>query len=81
MWHYMRTWLQRFWFARREAFVLRECGCTCLCPGCGDILNDQAFVEGVEGDEVIYRCQCGTLSRWDFRAPVPLLLGAAPPVR
>jgi len=58
---------------KREDKVLKDCGCSCKCPKCGDILNDQA--ECTDTDLVRYICECGHKSEWNFDiAPVPVLM-------
>lgn len=70
----MKLW-QKFQQRRRERRVMRKCGCICWCPGCGDILNDQAKCWD-RGTGVTYICsQCNVESLWNFDiAPVPLLI-------
>jgi hypothetical protein len=58
----------------RKTKSLEKCGCVCYCPGCSDILNDQA--DCTDTDLVRYTCNtCGTKSEWTFdAAPWPMLL-------
>lgn len=70
----LRRWFAGWRERRHEARVLNQCGCICRCPGCSEILNDQAIVQE-EGGLVNYFCQrCGWWSKWDFDScPVPVL--------
>lgn len=60
----------------RQRQVMQQCGCVVRCPGCHDILNDQADCDDdPDAQQVHYLCGCGVRSRWTFdAAPVPLLL-------
>ena len=72
----LREWRHNRRVKKREAAVLRACGCWCKCPACGDILNDQASCRP-EGDDGRYKyiCGCGQVSDWHFGiAPAPILL-------
>ena len=69
----------------REEQVLKECGCICYCPGCKNILNDQAECSQEKtyesGPEYIkFRCSCDCLSLWSFDHPVPILITRSRPV-
>jgi RNase P subunit RPR2 len=59
---------------RRQA--LRKLGCACFCPSCNAVVNLRHRVRWTDSDDLmVYRCHCGTVSRWDFHmAPVPLLV-------
>ena len=63
-----------FFTKNRKKNIIKTCGCICICPGCGDYLNDQA--ECTDTDLVRYKCNiCGMNSEWNFDiAPVPILL-------
>jgi hypothetical protein len=46
----------------------------CYCPQCnGELVAANCPYED-DGQVVTYHCECGTMSRWLFDAPVPLLL-------
>lgn len=53
---------------------LDTCGCACYCPGCRGVLNLHARWQYEDGDHGTYDCPCGTVSKWGFFAPVPILL-------
>lgn len=58
---------------RREKEVIKKCMCICICPSCGDILNDQA--ECIDTDLVRYTCRCGHKSGFNFDiCPIPILV-------
>ncbi len=70
---YIRGLIEAHRLKKREDKVLKDCGCSCKCPKCGDILNDQA--ECTDTDLVRYICGCGHKSEWNFDiAPVPILM-------
>lgn len=63
------VWL--YWSPERQGQ-----SCWVYCPGCKHELtsDNDSFVDDHEIFGVTYICtQCGTMSRWDFDAPVPLL--------
>ena len=65
--------LEHLRFEKRKKVSLDKCGNYCLCPRCGDILNDQAHC--VDTDLVRYVCGCGCQSTFNFDiGPCPILV-------
>jgi hypothetical protein len=47
----------------------------CFCPRCGRELCSNPYAEYYEiKNRVVYYCNCGYGSKWDFSHPVPLLI-------
>jgi len=61
---------------QREKRIIDFCGCITYCPGCKDMLNDQASCREDEDGFIFYECNtCGRESKWHFDiAPCPILL-------
>jgi hypothetical protein len=76
----MQALLKRLWQWLDTRRALQKCGCACFCPYCNAVLNVRARVHWIDSDDLTaYRCQCGKVSRWDFKlAPVPLLIDPSP---
>lgn len=73
MLEWIRSWIEKRRLERRKIRSLRTCGNYCLCPRCGDVLNDQA--ECTDTDLVRYVCGCGHRSAFNFDVcPFPLLI-------
>jgi len=70
---WLKKQLLRLIFVSRRERSLREYGCVCYCPGCGDILNDQAYCQTDGVTEMMTCRECGTCSEWYFDTPVPIL--------
>lgn len=66
--------IEKIKFKSREKRVLKDCGCACRCPSCGDILNDQAECKEVDESVYSYKCGCGHKSEWLFDGPVPMVV-------
>ena len=70
------NWLSKWRRNRRERRILKQCGCICYCPDCGEPLQDQAIRWTCDDGMERYLCQCGAHTKWNFdAAPVPLLIG------
>lgn len=67
------NWFQRWKARRRVAKIVRECGCCCYCPHCGEPLNDVAKFDYM-GRLVVYTCPCTSRTVWDFDHPAPIWL-------
>jgi hypothetical protein len=64
----MLKWLQRLFTKPKHAT-----GCHAFCLGCLEDLTRNGAL--CWDDEIVcYVCPCGTVSRWDFGPPAPIVL-------
>lgn len=55
-------------------------GCRCFCPKCEELLTE-CVSSDLGTSVVVYVCECGTWSEWDFGPPVPIMRKIVTPHR
>ena len=73
MFNYMLIWIM-LQNSRKKNKQKNKQKTFCYCPNCNnELISSNSFIK--DTDYVYYKCsKCGQESKWDFDAPVPLLI-------